>query len=1148
MKELALMMALLLQSAGVQSQVNYQIDLGSRPSDVSPTLYGIFYEEINHAGDGGLYAELIRNRSFEDDTSTPVNWSAENSATMSLVTTDLLNDAQEQALSVTFAGSDSRIVNEGFWGMKIEEGKTYKLSFWTKAPDTYTGTLRASLRDSDGTECGYVTIAGPFSNTWTKYTAEIVPTTSADGGNFSLQGSEEGTLLLDMVSLFPPTFKGHENGLRIDLAEKLEAMHPAFIRFPGGCYVEGEYTEADGKTNRFEWKKTIGPIEERAGHLNKNWGYRVSDGMGFHEFLQLCEDLNAEALFVVNIGLGHYWYENYQNIDEYVQEALDALEYANGDVSTTYGAMRAANGHPDPFNLTLIEVGNENYNYYSDNNNDQSDHYAERYYQFYQAIHTAYPDVKIIGNVQAWSTDTPSWRNAYPVDLVDEHYYRTPAWFLANYHKYDSYSRSNYKIYPGEYAVTEDYGTYGNLNAAIGEAVFMQGMENNADLVRMSSYAPIFVNENDQKWKPDMIRFNSSMSYATPSYYVQKLFASNVGDETLAWTETNNNLSAIQGGRFGLGSWNTAVSYADISVTDANDATLINGGGAASDWTAGTGTWTLNNGTVTQSNTSTAGATYINNTTTYADTYTYTLKATKTGGSEGFLIIFDYVDANNYTWWNLGGWGNTQHAVEQCVNGTKTTMASAAGSLTTNQEYTVQIVRNGTDVKCYLDGTLVHEFTYTSSDAQALYASSTISNSNNVAFIKLVNPNDVEVPAVISFSNGTALSATAEVLTSTAGTDENTTTDPENVVPQTVSVTVGADGTVAYNVPAFSVNILKVSVTDVILDVQELATVPDAVVSYSFEAEQPMDDNGLYQGSLHGDASIITMTDGNHVLYSGAIGGQGYMDLTAQMGQATLAALGSSFSVSMNVLVQNPNNLASFAWALALANGTTSYLGLINGAGNQDWYVELKNSGTTQAVASGTGLSTMAWHNLTYTQDDTQATLYIDGRQVKTATVSITPDALASAITAAYIGRSPFTGDAYMENTCFDDLTFYDVALSQQQVATLYENAKTLATAESTVSAIQGDVNGDGVVDIGDVINLIEYLVKECEIVTANSDLDDDGAIVVDDVIILINWIISGGSNDSGDDTDPYDPESSQTVIYEGDADEGPGVADVKTR
>ena len=371
--------------ASSMAQVTLNIDAGQRGASIGGRHYGIFFEEINHAGDGGLYAELIHNRSFEDNASNPDKWWAVGNARMAVVTDGMLNEAQEHALELEFKGAGDGVRNEGFWGIHVVNGQTYKLSFWIKGSPAYKGVLTAELQTEGGQSLGSRELTVDVGSEWTKLTAEITATGEAREGWFALKGSVPGTVVLDVVSLFPPTYKGRDNGCRIDLAEKLEAMKPSFVRFPGGCYVEGFY--ANGKTNRFEWKNTIGPIEERPGHMNQNWGYRVSDGFGFHEMLQLTEDLGAESLFVVNMGMGHAWVEDYTRIDEYIQEALDAIEYCNGDAKTTkWGALRAKNGHPEPFNLRLLEIGNENYNFSSENNNDQSDHYAERYEQFRKAI------------------------------------------------------------------------------------------------------------------------------------------------------------------------------------------------------------------------------------------------------------------------------------------------------------------------------------------------------------------------------------------------------------------------------------------------------------------------------------------------------------------------------------------------------------------------------------------------------------------------------------------------------------------------------------------------------------------------------------------------------------------------------------------
>ncbi len=317
------MFSLSLLAAGMatasMAQVTLNIDAGERGALIGDRHYGIFFEEINHAGDGGLYAELIHNRSFEDNASNPDKWWPVGGARMSLDTEGLLNEAQGHALRMEMRAAGDGVRNEGFWGINVVQGRTYKLSLWLKGAPSYDGTLTATLQSEDGTALGQSEIPVKADGTWRKLEAEITATGDDPRGWLALTGSAPGTVVVDVVSLFPPTYKDRPNGCRPDLAEMLEAMKPRFVRFPGGCYVEGVW--ANNSTNRFEWKNTIGPIEERPGHMNQNWGYRVSDGMGFHEMLQLTEDLGAEPLFVVNMGMGHGWAENYRDIDEYIQEA-----------------------------------------------------------------------------------------------------------------------------------------------------------------------------------------------------------------------------------------------------------------------------------------------------------------------------------------------------------------------------------------------------------------------------------------------------------------------------------------------------------------------------------------------------------------------------------------------------------------------------------------------------------------------------------------------------------------------------------------------------------------------------------------------------------------------------------------------------------
>ena len=349
---------LVLCALSAQGQVKIDFDFKNRGQQVTEDHYGIFFEEINHAGDGGLYAELVRNRSFEEDMNSPLAWSAAGNATISLSRDNMLNTIQRRALRVDVKSAGGGVRNEGYWGMNIVKGRKYSLSFWLRAEDTFKGVITAELQNAGGGRLGQTAIDVSATREWQKLTATIVATGNEAQGRLMLRSSVKGVLYLDVVSLFPPTFKNRPNGCREDLAQMLADLHPRFMRFPGGCYIEGAY--ADGATNRFEWKKSVGPIEERPGHLNRNWGYKVTDGLGYHELLQLAEDLGAHALFVVNMGIGHDWKVDEDNIDPFIQEALDAIEYANGSATETfYGRLRAQNGHPEPFDLKYLEIGNE---------------------------------------------------------------------------------------------------------------------------------------------------------------------------------------------------------------------------------------------------------------------------------------------------------------------------------------------------------------------------------------------------------------------------------------------------------------------------------------------------------------------------------------------------------------------------------------------------------------------------------------------------------------------------------------------------------------------------------------------------------------------------------------------------------------------
>ncbi|MBN2296176.1 MAG: hypothetical protein JXM70_27340 [Pirellulales bacterium] len=527
-------------------EVVVDVEAASRP--VSERLWGVFYEDINHAADGGLYAELVRNRSFEDHVvaprcrrqdgkiSSPTGWNVltgdclkphagwrllqqdGDKATFAVVSKSPLNQHSPHSgkLSVEkIAGARVGIVNDGYWGMAVKKGARYRLKLFARAKD-FQGTLTASLEGPGGGEYAKVALdkVGPK---WQPLEAVVCSRGTAQDARLVLSVDAPGTLWFDHVSLLPEkTWRERPGILRPDLAEMLNHLRPAFFRFPGGCIVEGFSLQT-----AWRWKETIGPVERRPGRHNL-WGYRATEGLGYHEYLELSEQLGAEPMFIINCGMTcQARKEECVPLDElgpWIEDALDAIEYANGPVESEWGGRRAANGHPEPFGLKMLGIGNENW----------GASYHERYKKFYSAIKKRYPQMELIA-----TENVPG----AAVDIIDHHYYRTPDWFASHVKLYDSADRKGPKIFVGEYAANRKAGK-GNLRAALGEASFMIGLERNSDIVVMAAYAPLFVNVHDRRWPVDLIGFDNSRCYGTPSYYVQKLFAHSRPDRTVVVSVT----------------------------------------------------------------------------------------------------------------------------------------------------------------------------------------------------------------------------------------------------------------------------------------------------------------------------------------------------------------------------------------------------------------------------------------------------------------------------------------------------------------------------------------------------------------------------------------------------------------------------------
>lgn len=494
--------------AAAPAKISVQVDKPAHP--VAPTLWGIFFEDINLSADGGIYPELVRNRSFED-SEAPENWKlvnvAEGKSEITIDTNRPLNPLNRRSLRVKVDGGAS-LINEGYWGMNMVKGDGYTLKLAARATDGFSGPISVKIL-AVGKELAAGEITG-ISADWKYYTLDLTATGSDPKASLNIHFTGKGTVFLDMVSLMPKkSWKNH--GLRPDLMEAIDVMKPAFLRFPGGCWVEGEYM-----ARMYNWKKTIGHVDVRQPLYNI-WQYYATHGLGYHEYLVMCEDLGAEPLFDINCGMSHKENVPMDLMDQWVQDALDAIEYANGPTNTVWGGLRARNGHRAPFNMKYLEIGNEN----------GGSAYRERWPLFVKAIKAKYPEIQLIAN---------HWQGGYPKEpmpeIVDEHYYNTPEFFMQQAHRYDNYDRKGPKIFVGEYAVTRNTGK-GNLRGAIGEAAFMTGMERNSDIVTLAAYAPLFCNDNHKRWPVNLINFDSSRWFGIPSYYVQKLFSEHRGDVVL---------------------------------------------------------------------------------------------------------------------------------------------------------------------------------------------------------------------------------------------------------------------------------------------------------------------------------------------------------------------------------------------------------------------------------------------------------------------------------------------------------------------------------------------------------------------------------------------------------------------------------------
>ena len=855
-------------------QVN--IDAGNVMHDVSDMLFGIFFEDINFAADGGLYAEKIVNRSFEFNqiakNDQMYGWKTVGEVEAKVTLDNVaggLNENNSNFLVLTNAsGEPAGVENIGFLdGISVEENATYDFSIYARAIGAYEGKITIQLVDGKDI-IGTAEISG-ITDKWAKYETELTSTATAYK-NVTLQVLiDDGKMALDMVSLFPQnTYKNRKNGLREDLAVMLEELSPSFLRFPGGCVIEGYDYET-----MYNWKDSIGvgrdgepllfngtygDVAARKQGINiwtnismteDPWPSYMTYGLGFYEYFLLAEDIGAIGVPVVNCGLycqarnGKAVPMHTEEFDRVIQDALDLVEFCRGGADTKWGAVRIAMGHEEPFALKYIGVGNENW----------GNNYYQRYALFVEAFEKAADEnPELFAGIElmysAGTDDATSgadnfksyeyakeWMEEHPDKTIldfagatDHHYYNTPEWFLQNSDYYDpeNYSRESLTdtqyggaipVFIGEYAAKSN-----TLRAALAEAVYMTAIERNSDIIRMAAYAPLFGNLTATHWAPDLIWFNNHQSTGSINYYMQKLFSENVGTKVIASELVGAEVEKeTPSGMVGVGTWNTVAQFDNIKVVSNETGEVLGEQNFDSDtfadawFNVADGKFSVKDGSLVQSNTKTTKET--TGTVAYFgdnewNNYTYTVEATKLSGSEGFLIPFLVKGVDEFFFWNIGGWNNTVSCLQQVSGGVKSGQVPGtlqACRIKNNHTYQLKVVVTEENIKCYMDDKLYVDYDYASATTyKAYHVVSTDENGDII--IKLVNVTGEDYTFAIDIANTDELKKEAIVqqVKGNSPADDNILGAEEDCVIEEFTVS-GVGSQFNYTVPKYSATVIR---------------------------------------------------------------------------------------------------------------------------------------------------------------------------------------------------------------------------------------------------------------------------------------------------------------------------------------------------
>lgn len=749
-------------------------------------LYGLFFEDINHAADGGLYAELLQNRSFEfcemdkPEYHPLMAWEKSENCKWQVLTDRPLNEENTHYLQVE-AECGAYIVNLGFnSGIYVEAGKEYVFSAYVRTA-AIGGELSVSVEEEAGEVCAKGVISLEEATDFVKYKVTLNATTTTCEGRLRITFGEEGVYELDMVSLFPvDTYMGRKNGLRRDIAEALAEMKPKFMRFPGGCLTHDGALDDHARNSMYRWKRTLGPVEKRPSWRN-NWRYNQTLGLGYYEYFCFCEDMGAKPLPVVPAGFNPHKGEGVEidKIDEWVQETLDLIEFAIGDEHTPMGRVRSEMGHPAPFGLEYLGVGNE----------EIGQGFFERYPYFHKAIREKYPQIKIINTAGPFAVGEgyeDGWRSAreHGSDLIDEHYYSSPEWFLANMHHYEDYDEKGPKVFLGEYASWGN--TYYN---AIVEAAYMTHLER-SKAVALACYAPMLCNVDYVNWQPDMLWFDNHRIMKTPNYYVQKMFMEHQGTDAVEFVKEGleeviplSDEVGIVGGIFISGNditgsiWDVQVeesgeirSFADIKVEDNARHYLTDMPG---------------------------------------DKFTLSFKFKRSSGRKGLKINFGARDDKNFLQWEFGGWDNWDCNIMNVSKGRGSTISHRIFHVE-DKEYTLKLEVDARHIKTYVNGVCYNDVVDHLPELEELYVTASVDTEQESTILKAVNLTGEEKKVLLALEGAKKEKAEITYLAG-YGLDAVNTLDQPDMIKEKKSTLRLQDNQVLYTFPAHSVTVIVFS-------------------------------------------------------------------------------------------------------------------------------------------------------------------------------------------------------------------------------------------------------------------------------------------------------------------------------------------------